>query len=43
MPCWPRYAKYVVVWRGMHNPRGAYQNQPSGMAAGATQCRFTAG
>jgi hypothetical protein len=43
MPCWPEYAKYVVAWRAMHNPRGTYQNLPSGMAAGATQCRFTAG
>src|SRR5436305_10734843 len=32
--------KYAVVWRAMHNPRGTYQNLPSGMAAGATQ--FTA-
>src|SRR2546423_9440000 len=31
---------YAVVWRAMHNPRGTYQNLPSGMAAGATQ--FTA-
>jgi acetyl-CoA acetyltransferase len=29
--------KYVVVWRAMHNPRGTYQNLPSGQAAGATQ------
>src|SRR5271156_2811564 len=27
---------YAVVWRAMHNPRGTYQNLPSGMAAGAT-------
>src|SRR6202789_2515642 len=27
--------KYAVVWRAMHNPRGTYQNLPSGMAAGA--------
>src|SRR5258705_13867347 len=26
---------YAVVWRAMHNPRGTYQNLPSGMAAGA--------
>jgi len=32
--------KYAVVWRAMHNPRGTYQNLPSGNAAGATQ--FTA-
>ena len=32
--------KYAVVWRAMHNPRGTYQNLPSGMAAGAAQ--FTA-
>src|SRR5437773_3823865 len=31
---------YAVVWRAMHNPRGTYQNLPSGMAAGATP--FTA-
>src|ERR1044071_6112927 len=31
---------YAVVWRAMHNPRGTYQNLPSGLAAGATQ--FTA-
>src|SRR5438477_1923014 len=31
---------YAVVWRAMHNPRGTYQNLPSGQAAGATQ--FTA-
>src|SRR5437868_10878635 len=31
---------YAVVWRAMHNPRGTYQNLPSGMAAGPTQ--FTA-
>ncbi len=31
---------YAVVWRAMHNPRGTYQNLPSGMAAGAAQ--FTA-
>ena len=31
---------YAVVWRAMHNPRGTYQNLPSGMAARATQ--FTA-
>src|SRR5579859_4078076 len=24
---------YAVVWRAMHNPRGTYQNLPSGMAA----------
>src|ERR1700692_4879148 len=29
--------KYAVVWRAMHNPRGTYQNLPSGMAAGALQ------
>src|ERR687883_926426 len=28
---------YAVVWRAMPNPRGTYQNLPSGMAAGATQ------
>src|SRR2546421_11918658 len=27
---------YAVVWRAMHNPRGTYQNLPSGMAAGPT-------
>src|SRR6202040_3142601 len=27
--------KYAVVWRAMHNPRGTYQNLPSGMAARA--------
>jgi len=32
--------KYAVVWRAMHNPRGTYQNLPSGKASGATQ--FTA-
>ena len=32
--------KHAVVWRAMHNPRGTYQNLPSGQAAGATQ--FTA-
>src|ERR1700735_389485 len=32
--------KVALVWRPMHNPRGTYQNLPSGMAAGATQ--FTA-
>ena len=32
--------RYAVVWRAMHNPRGTYQNLPSGTAAGATQ--FTA-
>src|SRR3984893_16523092 len=31
---------YAIVWRARHNPRGTYQNLPSGMAAGATQ--FTA-
>jgi hypothetical protein len=29
--------------RAMHNPRDTYQNVPSGMVAGATQRRFTAG
>src|ERR1700761_806008 len=32
--------KYAVVYRAMHNPRGTYQNLPSGNAAGAAQ--FTA-
>ena len=29
--------KYAVVWRAMHNPKGTYQNLPSGLAAGPTQ------
>src|SRR5499426_2666798 len=31
---------YAVVWRGMHNPRGTYQNLPGTYAQGAAQ--FTA-
>src|SRR6201981_489180 len=32
--------KYAVVWRAMHNPKGTYQNLPSGLGGGATP--FTA-